>query len=251
MASRKRIAEFLDSYLDKPKINDTSCNGLQVQGAEEVQKIGLAVDASIAAYRKAAGAGCRMLIVHHGLIWTGIRHVTGKYHQHIKFLMDHEMSLYASHLPLDKHSDVGNNARLARILKLSKTSPAFDYHGVLIGIRGMLKTPLTIEEITGRLTAVIGGNPMILPFGKKKNRSVGIVSGGGAGELEQAIDLGLDCYITGESAHHNHHQAAEAGINVIYAGHYHTEMAGVKAVGKLLEKKFKVQTVFLDVPTLV
>jgi dinuclear metal center YbgI/SA1388 family protein len=251
MANRQQIVEHLDNLLDTRGIQDTSRNGLQVEGAREVEKVGLAVDASLAAYRKAVEAGCQMLIVHHGLIWTGLTHVTGLVHRHIRYLFDHDLNLYAAHLPLDLHPRLGNNARLAAILGLTGLVPSFEYHGVKLGFRGRLKRPLVNTEIVSRLVSAIGGSPIVLPFGNTRNRTVGVESGGGAGELPQAIDLGLDCYITGEPAHRNHHQAAEAGINVIYAGHYETETVGVKALGRHLERRFRVKTVFLDVPTRV
>ncbi len=251
MVPRQRLVRHLDALLDTRGIKDASCNGLQVQGADEVSVIGLAVDASLAAYRKAVAAGCQMLVVHHGLIWTGLTHVTGNVHRHLQFLLDYRLNLYASHLPLDLHPRLGNNARLAAILGLAGRAPAFDYHGIRIGTRGRLKTPRTNAEIVATLKSAIGGTPLVLPFGKKKNRTVGVVSGGGAEGLGQAIAMELDCYVTGEHAHYNHHQAAEAGINVIFAGHYETETVGVKALGRALEARFRVKTVFLDVPTRV
>jgi len=250
-ATVKDIVGYLDTLLDTQGIKDSSCNGLQVQGAPSVRKIGLAVDASLAAYHQAVDNGCQMLIVHHGLIWDGITHITGTTYQHVKFLLDHSLNLYAAHLPLDRHRVVGNNSQLAKILGLTNVKPAFDYHGLTIGCRGVLPRSATVAQIAQRLAAAVGGDPVILPFGKTKNRTVGVVSGGAAAELSQAIELELDCYVTGESAHQNHHQALEAGINVVYAGHYQTETVGVKAVGKTLEKKFRVSAVFLDVPTLV
>lgn len=251
MASRDRIVRYLDALLDTRGVKDASCNGLQVQGAEEVSRVGLAVDASLATYRRAAEAGCQMLVVHHGLIWNGLTRVTGNVHRHLEYLLAHRLNLYASHLPLDRHPRVGNNARLAAILGLTGLAPAFEYHGSTIGFRGRLRSPLSAAEIADRLAASIGGRPLVLPFGKAKNRTVGLVSGGGAEGVGQAIALGLDCYVTGEPAHYNHHQAAEGGLNVVFAGHYETETVGVKALGRVLERRFRVGTVFLHVPTRV
>jgi dinuclear metal center YbgI/SA1388 family protein len=209
------------------------------------------VDASLATYRRAVEAGCQMLVVHHGLIWNGLARVTGTVHRHLEYLLGHRLNLYASHLPLDLHPRVGNNARLAAILGLKGLVSAFEYHGFNIGCRGRLRNPLAVREIADRLAAAIGGRPLVLPFGKKKNRTVGLVSGGGAEGLGQAISMGLDCYVTGEPAHYNHHQAVEGGLNVIYAGHYETETVGVRALGRVLERRFRVKTAFLHVPTRV
>lgn len=251
MVSRDMIVKYLDEYLRNGSIKDSSSNGLQVAGAEQVSKVGLAVDASLEAYELAVKSGCQMLIVHHGLIWNGIKYVTGNNYRHIKYLMDSDLNLFASHLPLDMHPLVGNNMVLANQLGLRKTSACFNYKGIDIGYRGELAKPLTTKQIVARLASAIGGQQVVLPFGKRLNTTVGIVSGGASDMVTNAIDMGLDCYITGESAHHNHLQAKENGINVIFGGHYQTETGGVKAVGELLKKKFKVQTVFIDVPTLV
>lgn len=251
MIARNKIVEFLNSYLDPDKTPDSSCNGLQVQGQKKIKKIGLAVDASMLTYEMAVDEKCQMLMVHHGLIWNGIRYVSGTVLRQLKYLMDNGVNLYASHLPLDKHPVVGNNIQLAHMLGLTDTRPDFSYRGVEIGCTGVFRKPLSIREIADRLKSSLGGLPVLLPFGKKKNVTIGIVSGGGAGELPQAIDQGIDCFITGEAEHQNHHQARDNEINVIFAGHYETETVGVKAVGRLLEKKFGVKTVFLDAPTLV
>jgi dinuclear metal center YbgI/SA1388 family protein len=213
--------------------------------------VGLAVDASLQTYRSAVDAGCQMLIVHHGLIWNGIRAVTDATYRHLKFLLDHDLNIYASHLPLDKHPVVGNNVQLARIVGIATPVPAFTYHGTVIGCRGALRSGRSLRDISSKLTSAISSEPVILPFGPQKSRTIGIVSGGAPDMLQQAIEAGLDCFITGESAHFTHHQAAEAGINVIFAGHYQTETVGVKALGAMVAKKFGVETVFLDIPTRV
>jgi dinuclear metal center YbgI/SA1388 family protein len=251
MARRDRIVRFLDSHLDPDGMADASCNGLQIEGAETVSTVGLAVDASLEAYAAAVRAGCQMLIVHHGLIWHGLKAVSGVNGRHVRYCIEHGLNLYASHLPLDRHPVCGNNARLARVLCCRSIKPAFAYKGVTIGCQGTLATPMTCADIAARLESVIGGTSTLLPFGKKKNRRVGIVSGGAADSLADAIDMGLDCYVTGEPAHHNHHQAKEAGINAVFAGHYHTEKPGVMAVGQLLARRFHVGVTFIDIPTIV
>ena len=249
--SRDTLVTYLNDYLENNAIHDSSSNGLQVTGAPVISKIGLAVDASLETYRLAVQAGCQMLIVHHGLIWNGIKYVTGRNYDHLAYLLKHNLNLFASHLPLDRHAEIGNNIQLAHLIGLKKTRRCFSYEGIDIGYRGILSTSQTVQQIAGRLAATIGGKQIILPFGKRPNKTIGIVSGGASDMVGTAIEYGLDCFITGESAHHNHHQAREAGINVIYGGHYHTETCGVKALGEQLEKRFSLQTVFIDVPTIV
>jgi dinuclear metal center YbgI/SA1388 family protein len=251
MASTREIVAALDEWLDIHAIEDGSANGLQVEGPAEVSRIGLATDAAMAVYRRAAELRCGLLLVHHGLIWGGLESITGRVHEHVRFLFDNSMALYAAHLPLDVHPSLGNNARLAALAGLTDTRPFWEYHGSPTGIAGSLSEPLTIEALAVTFQDRIGGSPVLLPFGREKIRSVGIVSGAGGRALDEAIRLGLDCFVTGEPAHQHHHLALEAGINAIYLGHYHSETAGVRAVGEKLEERFGVETVFIDVPTLV
>lgn len=251
MTQTSEIVAFLDSHLRTESIDDYSCNGLQVQGPVAVTTIGLAVDACMDAYRAAVREKCELLIVHHGLIWGGLRSITGSVHGQVSYLLDHGLGLYASHLPLDLHPVDGNNVRLCAILGIAAPVPFGKYHGIDIGYAGNLPMSLSIEELSQKLDTALGGASTALPFGKTQIRSVGIVSGGGSDTLDEAIAKNLDCLITGESQHQNHHLALEGSINVLYAGHYYTEKPGVQALGKLLERTFGVRSVFLDIPTLV
>lgn len=250
MVKRDEIVDYLNRVLTST-IEDTSSNGLQVQGIEHISRIGLAVDACLEAYRKAIALNCQMLIVHHGLIWNGIKYVTGYHYQHLKFLLSHDLNLYAAHLPLDMHPKYGNNIQLAKVLHLNKIQPFGVYSKQQIGYKGVLPKPMNLAKIAKVYQKTIGGKYTILPFGKDKISTVGIISGGAAEDLGQAIDEHLDLYITGEPVHYNYHQAKEAKINVLYLGHYESEILGVTALGKLLQKQFKLDCVFLDVPTIV
>jgi dinuclear metal center YbgI/SA1388 family protein len=250
-AVRDEIVGYLNILLDIEKIEDVSCNGLQVQGVQTIKRIGLTVDACMAVYKKAAQKKCQMVIVHHGMIWNGLKSITGPTYEQVKFLVKSGMSLYAAHLPLDLHQTLGNNIILAQILKLSSIKPFGRYHGNFIGYEGILATACTVQELGAACKKKLGGTFSMLPFGKKKIRTVAIVSGGGSDAIPEAIDKKIDCFITGEPSHWNHHSALEGRLNVLYLGHYHSETPGVKALGKNLEQKFDVETVFVDEPTLV
>ena len=249
--SRDEIVVYLNKLLDIEKIDDVSCNGLQVQGLRTVKRIGLAVDACMAVYKKAAARKCQMVIVHHGMIWNGLKSITGPTYEQIRSLVKAGISLYAAHLPLDLHPAVGNNILLAQALKLSSIKPFGKYHGNFIGYEGVLPKPCTIRDLGAECKKYLGGSFSMLPFGKKKIRTVGVVSGGGSDAIPEAIDKRIDCFITGEPNHWNHHSALEGKLNVLYLGHYHSETPGVKALGKNLERKFDVETIFIDEPTLV
>jgi dinuclear metal center YbgI/SA1388 family protein len=246
MAGRDEIVALLDQTLRTAEIKDSSCNGLQVEGTAEVRRVGLAVDACLEAYAKAVAADCQMLIVHHGLIWGGITSVTGRQYKHIRYLIEQGINLYASHLPLDMHNQYGNNIQLANLLRLRNIKPFGDYHGVLIGYQGVLDRPMKLTDIAGLLSGKLAGRPMAVRNGGEMVSSVGIVSGGAGDMIEQAAIAKLDCYITGEPVHYCYQLAREAGSNVIYLGHYHSEQLGVQALGKLLADKLGVESVFLE-----
>jgi dinuclear metal center YbgI/SA1388 family protein len=250
-ASRATLVKFLDDFLHIQTIKDSSCNGLQVQGIPTVARIGLAVDACMASYEKAVAQGCEMLIVHHGLIWHGIKHVSGHYHDHLAFTLGHGLNLYAAHLPLDVHPKVGNNIQLAKMLGLKKVRPFGVWEGEKIGFAGELSRPVLFKDLSTKLENLLDTKNVLLPFGKKRIKTIGVVSGGASHELKDAIGEELDCYITGEPSHEAHHSALEAKINVIFAGHYATETAGLKALGNVVRKKFGLPVVFLEEPTIV
>lgn len=250
MIKCQELVHYLNTRLLVDATEDASRNGLQVQGAKNIKRIGLATDAAIDVYKKARDLGCQMLIAHHGLIWKGLYSVTGRNYDHIKFLLENDMNLYAAHLPLDKHPEIGNNAELGRVIELENRTDFGHYHGVSIGFSGTLKFPLSLDQLAARFQKVVGGSPVTLSFGKKQIASLGIVSGGGSSTLGEAIELDLDCLVTGEGQHENYHLAKEGGINVLYLGHYHSETLGVRALGKELEAKFDLETVFIDEPTI-
>ena len=249
--SRTSLVTYLDDVLQIHKIKDASCNGLQVEGSSTIKRIGLAVDACMAVYEKSAKLKCDMLLVHHGIIWNGLKSITGPVYRQIKFLIDNDINLYAAHLPLDMHPVFGNNAVLAKMLGLKTIKPFGFYKDAMIGVEGVFPKTYTVHELGTVLTKKLGEEHFALAFGVKKIRTVAIVSGGGSDAIPEAIEKNIDCFITGEPSHANHHLALEGKINVLYLGHYQTETVGVKALGKVLEKKYKVETVFIDEPTLV
>ncbi|MEK6845711.1 MAG: Nif3-like dinuclear metal center hexameric protein [Nanoarchaeota archaeon] len=251
MTTSIEIAEFLDQELDINGIEDDSSNGLQVENTGEIKKIGFAVDACLETFQQAVEAGCQMLIVHHGLFWNkGKFYLAGISYNKIKFLLENNLALYAAHLPLDLHSQYGNNAQIAKLLNLQNTEPFGKYHEKVIGIKGELKAAVSIKEIKKNLE-INKIQALTLPFGKDKIKTIAIISGGAAAEVEEAIHKKADLYITGEPMHHVYHMAKESNINVIFGGHYETEVWGVKALMSVLKDKFKVNVEFIDVPTLI
>ena len=229
---------------------DNSLNGIQVSSGGDVQKIAFAVDACMAAFRLAAQWGAGMLFVHHGLFWGKDLRVQGAHYQRLKFLAENNLALYAVHLPLDMHPEVGNNAGIAASLGLIDTAPFGFYKGSAIGVRGCFPAPVPREEAARRLFGSSAAQAAsLLPFGPAQIQTVGIVSGGGGYEVNQAAALGLDLYITGEAAHAVYHTAEEEGINVLFAGHYQTETWGVRLTAEKTTADTGLETRFFDIPT--
>jgi dinuclear metal center YbgI/SA1388 family protein len=246
----KRIVAFLDNTLKISDFGaDSAMNGLQVESSAEVKRIATAVDISDRSIMKAAASGADLLIVHHGLFWGDPVPITGVMARRIKFLLSKEVSLYAAHLPLDCHPDIGNNAQLAELLGLEKRQPFGNYHGMIIGLCGVLHRPITLASIARKLKQTLGAESKIFHFGPDRVKKLGIVSGGGASLVGDAVSAGCDTLLTGETSHSAYHVAREARVTLICAGHYATETVGVRALGTLLETELGLPAKFIDDPT--
>jgi dinuclear metal center YbgI/SA1388 family protein len=245
---REQLENYLSKYLKCNEFNDYCPNGMQVEGCEEIKKIIIAVSASVDLFKQAIEEKADALIVHHGIIWNYERPIyRGGYRERIRLLLSHDLNLFAYHLPLDAHPEIGNNAQLCKLLKLKNFIPFGDYKGQLIGIRGEIEqTPK--NEFFKKVETVVGREPIIFPFGPDKIKKVGVISGGAQKELKQAVDEGLDVFITGEVSEHIMYYAKEEKIHFISAGHYATEKFGIIALGKLLEKKYNLNIKFIDIP---
>ena len=251
-----QLNDYFNAFLKKEDFSrDVSLNGIQIQNSEpdkkEIKKVAFAVDACEATARLAAEAGADALFVHHGLFWGGCQTITGSFFKRISTFINNDLALIAYHIPLDANIPYGNNAGLAaRIgLNLDKVQRFAEWRGMEIGLWGELPAPLTVEELAEKVLAP-GEKPLaILPFGKKEIRTVGVCSGGATEDVEAAIQLGLDAYITGETSHELYHYVEECGINMISGGHYQTETLGVNLVKEKLEKETDIECVFIDLPT--
>ncbi|HEX7117250.1 MAG TPA: Nif3-like dinuclear metal center hexameric protein [Longimicrobiales bacterium] len=243
------LIEYLDAYLRIGEVPDypNALNGLQVEGGEEVERIGAAVDASEASIREAVRRGCDLLLVHHGLFWDGNRPVTGRRYRRLRPLLERGIAVYSAHLPLDVHPEVGNNVVLARELGIELEGEFGEYRGVPVGVWGRLD--LSREALLARLDEVLGARVHLLPGGPERVARVGVLTGSGGGMIGAAIDAGLDALVTGEGAHHTYFDAVEGGINVYYGGHYATETWGVRALAAHLSNRFGVASEFIDLPT--
>ena len=231
---------------------DASANGLQVGPRDaEVERVAFAVDGVRETVERAAEADADLLVTHHGLSWGGIERVTGRQYDRIAPLIERDLALYVSHLPLDGHEELGNAAGVADVLELSDREPFGEMGPEHIGQRGRAAEPYAPDELRDRLASELDTGPRdvrLLEFGPDRIEDVAIVTGSGTDWLDEAVAAGADALVTGEGKGKVYHEAKEAGINVVLAGHYATETFGVRALRKLVEG-WGFETTYLDVPT--
>jgi dinuclear metal center YbgI/SA1388 family protein len=226
---------------------DGALNGLQVENSGRVGRIAACVDASLATIRLAVAAEADLMIVHHGLFWTPSAPWTGKRREMLELLVRNNLAVYSSHLPLDAHPRLGNNARLCVALGFKNLTPFFVEKGRAIGWQTRAK--ISRQALVEKLAAILGRAPLLLPGGGERCERIGVVTGGAGGSLKIAAQEGADTFITGEGPHWTYAMAEDLGLNVIYGGHYATETFGVKALGADLSKTFRIPWVFVDHPT--
>ena len=245
----RELVSFLNTELKLSEFpKDESANGLQIEGRKTVHAVGTAVDACAYVFQAAAEKKIDFLIVHHGLVWGGIRSIQGVMKQRIKTLLDTDISLYACHLPLDWHPEYGNNAQLLKALGVKNMGEFGEYHGKTIGYWGRLTDELSLDDFSSRIDRTLHTKATTISFNKKV-KNIGIVSGGGWSAIHDAEKLGIDTLLVGEPSHSAYTLAEEMKVNLVFAGHYATETLGVKAVGAMLKKKFGLETEFMDHPT--
>jgi len=248
-ASLSAIVRYCDESLHTATVQDYegAVNGLQVQNRGTVTCIAAAVDASLATARLAIKAKADLLLVHHGLFWGPSHPWTGKRWDLLRLLLDNNLAVYSSHLPLDAHPRLGNNVRLCAALGLRKLRPFFFDHGQFIGFQ--TRQRVSRADLASRLGRATGAEPRLVPGGPSVCQRIGVVTGGAGSELKKAASEGVDTFITGEGPHWTYALAEELGVNVLYGGHYATETFGVKALAANLSRRFKVPWTFVDHPT--
>jgi dinuclear metal center YbgI/SA1388 family protein len=254
------LTEYLDEYLRIQDIPDetNAVNGLQVENSGRVGGIVAAVDASqttidgvIATLEP--GQPPPLVLVHHGLLWDGNVAVTGRRYRRLAGLLDHDIALYAAHIPLDVHPEVGNNAVLAERLGIRVEGWFGSYRGIQMGVWGpgpaSLPTRDSLALELDHVLHTLKGSATLIPGGPERPSRIGIITGGAGDMIRAARDAGLDTFITGEGPHHTYFDAMEWGLNVIYAGHYATETLGVQAMASHLAEQFDLEWDFHDHPT--
>jgi len=249
------LEEYLNSILHLDEfLADPSKNGLQIQNSDKtlpVKKIAYAVDCCLETVTKAVEQGADVLLVHHGIFWNDVQKITGTHYALVKKILDADIALYAAHIPLDANKDVGNNYGLASKLGLCDLEEFGFWRGMVIGVKGRFSQAQTLPQVIEKLFPQSDGTkPLgVLPFGREKIETVGIISGGASDDVGEAIEQNLDLYITGEISHQVYHKCKENKINYIAGGHYNTETIGVTLLAKKISDETGIQTAFIDVPT--
>lgn len=248
MASDTQILDFLERLLDPSGFQDHCPNGLQVPGCADVEHVITGVSASLELFVRARAAGAGLVLVHHGLFWDGqSRALSRTAAERLRVLLSAEMGLAAYHLPLDAHPDIGNNALIADGLGCAEREPFGVHRGRTIGFAGRFPGDgIDATELFERIGALTGRTPLVFESGPARVRRIGILSGGGAGSLDDAVAAGMDAFLTGEPSEPAMAQAREASVHFIAAGHYATETFGVCALGELVARRFGVSHEFVE-----
>lgn len=251
----QELVLYLDELLETGRIPDypNAVNGLQLANSGTVSKVAAAVDFSSASVAGAVGEGADCLLVHHGMFWSGLEPVRGPAYDRMKQLIERDVAVYASHLPLDRHPQLGNNALLAAKLGLTPSAGFARFQTIDIGVRG--DADLATAELAKRaaeFAASHGGGLRTTPIGAgRRTRRWAICSGAGASSetLREAAEHGIDTLIVGEGAHWTAVHAADNDLVILYAGHYATETLGVRALAQRVSERFSVPWIFLEHPT--
>ena len=249
------ITGHLDALLRTSEVPDYpgALNGLQVECRAPITRVAVAVDASLQTIQGALDAGANLLVVHHGLFWSGVQALRGNTYERFRRLLANDVAVYSSHLPLDVHPTLGNNALLARALDLDPVESFARFQSISVGVAGL--ADVATESLAARADAIAraeGGALVSVGItAGRRTRRWAICTGAGASSdtLREAADASVDTLIVGEGPHHTGVDAAERGIAVLYVGHYATETFGVRALGAELERQFGLPWSFVAAPT--
>ena len=249
MAAREDIVSFLDDLLDARGFEDYGPNGLQVLGAAEVSTLVTGVSAHLELFRRAAAEGAQMVLCHHGIFWGKQPLVIdAQRRERLEALFAADISLVAYHLPLDAHPEVGNNALICAALGLERSEPFALRKGRPLGFVGRSADGIAFAELRRRCAEAFEQEPFVWEHGPEVVNSMAVVSGAAHGDLAEAIALGLDAFLTGETAEHVMADARENGVHFVAGGHYATERFGVRRLGELIAERFGVEHRFVEIP---
>jgi dinuclear metal center YbgI/SA1388 family protein len=255
MAELSAVVRYLDAELRTADVPDydAALNGLQLANSGTVTRVAAAVDFSAETVAGALRERANLLIVHHGMLWRGAHRLVGPAYERLRAAIAGDLAVYASHIPLDLHPALGNNALLARELQLESDGTFGQFRGVEIGVTGAadLATKTLVDRVR-IFSARYNTTAVSTPFADdRRTRRWAIITGAGANTdtLAEARERGVDTLVVGEGTHHTAVEAMEHGLVVVYGGHYATETLGVRALAAHLGERFDVPWVFVDIPT--
>ncbi len=248
MVDLNALVAYTDDLLEVDQFSDYCPNGLQVQGRSTVRRLVSGVTASMALVEAAVEAGADAILVHHGYFWRGEdERVVGMKQRRLKRLLGEDISLLAYHLPLDAHPVYGNNARLAEVLGLAVAGRFGRGPGPAIGMHGSIERPEPAAGFAERLQRSLGRAALHVPGGTDDIQTVAWCTGAAQGYIEEAVELGVDAYVTGEVSEQTVHVARECGVHFFAAGHHATERYGAQALGMHLSEHFGLEHEFIDI----
>jgi dinuclear metal center YbgI/SA1388 family protein len=249
-AATADVVAFLDALLEVERFADLGPNGLQVPGADQVTTVVTGVSAQTQLFERALQEDAQLVLAHHGILWDfEPRRIGAAQATRLRLLLANDVALAGYHLPLDAHPEHGNNAILATRLGAASHTRAFSFKGEPVGVIAAFDGDgIAATELFAKVAGVTDREPLVFDAGPERIRTLGIVSGAAGNSLSEAIDLGLDAFLTGEPKEHVMAQARESGIHFIAAGHYATETFGIRRLGELVAERFGVRHVFVDIP---
>lgn len=255
-APLKNVVEWLDDILMTSTTPDypTAFNGLQLANHGQVRKIAAAVDFSTRTIRAAIDEGANLLLVHHGMFWAGAKPITGWRYAQLAELIGSDVAVYASHLPLDRHPQLGNNVLLAKSLDLEPNSEFARFKDIYIGVQGTSDIPTRVLVDRARAFSRSLGGDTIAPVELASDRitrrwAVCTGSGASAETLAEAAHDGVDTLIVGEGPHWTAVDSSDRGIAIIYVGHYASETLGAYALAAEASRQFDIPWTKISVPT--
>lgn len=245
---RQELLDILDNYLQPWKVRDFCPNGLQIEGKEEIHRVISGVTASQRLIDAAIAENADAILVHHGYFWKNEKpNLVGMKKQRIKALLDNDINLFAYHLPLDVHPEIGNNAQLGKLLGIDIQGTIEPNDPNCVVMHGTLSSPMSALSIAEMVESKLERKPLLCQVNNQAVTSVAWCTGGGQGYIDQAAAKNIDMFISGEVSEQTIHSAREQGIHFIAAGHHATERYGAKALGEYLADKFGLSVLFIDI----
>ena len=245
MISKSELVKDLNDYLNVDQIEDDTHNGIQVDADSSIQKIAFAVDARRDVIEEAVDRGADLLVTHHGMIWEGVKSITGKFYKLISLFLKNDMALYVSHLPLDVHEEIGNNLLLAKTVGAEPVDTFFDYNGTEVCLMAEFREEKIVSEIAEVLSKKLEAETTVY-LGEKKVKKVGIMTGKGGSAVSLAKEEGADLFITGERSYMAYNESIDMELPLIMEGHYATEILGIQALMEKVEKEYDFECFWID-----